>query len=146
MKAPIFVLFAASALAACSDEAPEKKDAQLPVGTRITDNGVVEAPPIGSAPTIPTATGVGTAFGLTTQQLQDADLLDGANAKLGEVERVTTDAQKNVNGLVVEIEAEPDREVLLPLTGLEPVAVGDHWHLRAQNLTREQLLTLPKVQ
>lgn len=146
MKASIFVLLAAATLAACSDDKPDKKDAQLPVGTRITDNGVVEAPPKGSAPTIPTATGVGTAFGLSTKQLEDADLLDAANAKLGEVERVTVDAQKNVNGLVIEIDADPDREVLLPLTGLEPVAVGDHWHLRAKTLTREQLLTLPKVQ
>lgn len=146
MKAPLFVLAAASALAGCSDRDSTENQVALPVGTQIADNGVVEAPPTGSAPTIPTASGPGTAFGMTKEQLEDADLLGAGNAKLGEVGRVTTDAQGSVNGLVVEIDSEPDdREVLLPLKGIEPVAVGDQWHLRAPALTREQLLTLPEV-
>ena len=146
MKAPLFVLVAASALAGCSDNDSTANQVALPVGTQIADNGVVEAPPTGSAPTIPTASGAGTAFGMTREQLEDADLLGAGNAKLGEVDRVTTDAQGSVNGLVVEIDSEPeDREVLLPLKGIEPVAVGNKWHLRASALTREQLLTLPEV-
>jgi hypothetical protein len=145
MKAPFFVLIAASALAACSNDTPETNQVALPVGTQIADNGVVAAPPQGSEPNIPVATGIGTAFGLTRQQLEDAELLGANNAELAEVERATTDAQGNVNGLVVEIDAEPDRTVLLPLKGLEPVAVNGQWHLRAKTLTREQLLTLPEV-
>jgi hypothetical protein len=147
MKAPLFVLFAASALAACSDDQPETNQTGLPVGTQIADNGVVQAPPTGSRPTIPTATGLGTAFGMTREQLEDAELLGAGNARLAEVERATTDAQGNVNGVVVEIDAEPeDRQVLLPLKGLEPVAVGNQWHLRARTLTRERLLTFPQVE
>ncbi|MFZ3482604.1 hypothetical protein [Sphingomonas sp. 3-13AW] len=146
MKAPLFVLMAASALAACADDSPEKNQVALPVGTQIADNGVVQAPPSGSAPTIPAATGRGTAFGLTTEQLEDADLYGAGNVKIAEIERVTTDAQGNVNGVVVEIDAEPeDREVLLPLTGLEPVAIAGVWHLRGNELTRERLLALPEV-
>lgn len=69
MKAPLFVLAAASALAGCSDRDSTENQVALPVGTQIADNGVVEAPPTGSAPTIPTASGPGTAFGMTKEQL-----------------------------------------------------------------------------
>ena len=145
MKAPLFVLVAVSALAACTDDSPDTNQVALPVGTQIAENGVVAAPPSGSRPNIPVATGLGTAFGLTKAQLEDARLYGAGNAELAEVERATVDAQGNVNGLVVEIDAEPDRTVLVPLTGLEPVSINGQWHLRGNALTREQLLTYPEV-
>lgn len=145
MKAPLFVLAAALALPACSDDSPEENQIALPVGTQIAENGVVVAPASGTKPNIPVASGAGTAFGLTRQQLEDARLLGAGNADLAEVDHVTTDAQGNVNALVVEIEAQPDRDVLVPLKGLEPVAINGQWHLRANTLTREQLLTYPEV-
>ena len=130
-------------LSACSDDdAP-----QVPAGAEIADNGTMTLPDnAASMPAAPTASGPGTAFGLTRQQLEDADLVDAANATLGEVERVETDAQGNVNGLVVETEGSgPDRKVLVPLDGLSAVAMGDDWNLRAPDLTRERMIAMPEI-
>lgn len=121
---------------------------QVPADTEIAENGVAVAPPAAMTGDrkAPTATGKGTAFGLTSDQLDDTELVDAAGAKLGEVETVETDAQGNTNALIVEIEGvSPDRRVRLPLTGLAAVANGDDWNLRSPDLTRERLIAMPEV-
>lgn len=132
-------------LSACGgDDSAE----QVPAGTEIADNGVAVAPPATMTDNrvAPTATGAGTAFGLTGDQLDDADLVNATGARLGEVETVETDAQGNANALIVEIEGvSPDRRVRLPLTGLTAVANGDDWNLRSPDLTRERLVAMPDV-
>jgi hypothetical protein len=134
------MLVAPLVLAACS---PEKPDA--PAGAEIAANGAVSVP-AATPPALPSATGPGTAFGLTTRQIDDADLVDASGAKLGEVERVVTDPAGAITALVVELEdTKPDRFVQLPITGLTAVADGNDWNVRT-TATRDQLVAMPSVQ
>lgn len=128
-------------VAACSDNAPE-----APAGTEVAANGAVTAPPPMATPAaVPSASGPGTAFGLTTRQLEDADLIDATGRDLGDVERVETDASGEVVAVIVEVDdTSPDRYVRMPITRLTAVADGDDWDLRAAT-TREELMALPQV-
>ncbi|ODP37721.1 PRC-barrel domain-containing protein [Sphingomonas turrisvirgatae] len=133
------LLVAPIVLAACSQEAP-----QAPAGTEIAANGAVSVP-TAAPPTLPGATGAGTAFGLTTRQIEDADLVDASGAKLGEVERVVANPSGAITALVVELDdTNPDRFVQLPITGLTAVADGEDWNLRTA-ASREQLVAMPAV-
>lgn len=126
-------------LAACSQEAP-----QAPAGAEIAANGAVSVP-AATPPALPSATGPGTAFGLTTRQIEDADLVDASGAALGNVERVVTDASGTITALVVELDdTDPDRLVQLPVTGLTAIADGEDWNLRT-TATRDQLVAMPAV-
>ncbi|MEG3182053.1 hypothetical protein [Sphingomonas sp. LT1P40] len=128
-------------VAACSDDTP-----QAPAGTEVTANGAISAPAPAKTPAaLPSATGPGTAFGLTTRQIEDADLIDSSGKDLGDVERVETDASGNIVGVIVEVDdTNPDRLVRLPLTRLTAASDGDDWDLRAAT-TRDELIALPQV-
>ncbi|HSX57613.1 MAG TPA: hypothetical protein VLG14_20100 [Sphingomonas sp.] len=128
--------------AGCSDDPPK-----APAGTEVTANGAISAPaPTVTASTLPAASGPGTAFGLTTKQIEDADLVDTAGQDLGDVHRVETDASGNIDAVIVEIaDTDPDRFVRLPLTRLTAVADGDDWNLRAAT-SRAELIALPQVE
>ncbi len=130
----------ALALAACSGEGEETAD--IPAGTAIADNGVVVVDQNNAVgPTEPDASGAGTAFGLTGDQIEDAMLVDASGMPIADVEGVSTDAQGQVNALVVEVVDGPDgQEVRVPLTGLSRIAAGDHWNIRTATLTRAKLL------
>lgn len=85
------------------------------------------------------------ALGLTEAQLRDADLIDSNGVDLGDVNYVERASDGAITGLVVEIDdTNPDRLVLLPLEGLEPVRSGDDVDLRT-SATRENLMALPEV-
>lgn len=126
---------------ACSDDTP-----QVPSGTEVAANGAVSAPPAVATPVaLPSASGPGTAFGLTTKQLEDADLVDNVGRDLGDVERVETDASGNITGMIIEIDdTDPNRFIRLPLARLTAVADGDDWDLRAAT-TRDELMALPQI-
>ncbi|GAA0734445.1 PRC-barrel domain-containing protein [Sphingomonas japonica] len=123
--------------AACSDGPP------APDGTEIVRNGVVMAEDAATASDVAdaTATGPGTAFGLTADQIDDAELVDGSDAELGEIEHLLIGADGAVVGLIAEI-GETDRDVQVPLTGLRAVKRGGDWDL-VTTMTAEQLLALP---
>jgi hypothetical protein len=141
MKHALIPVGLLAALAACSEEAP-----QVPAGTEIAANGAATVPPPQPTPAVlPTATGPGTAFGLSTNQLEDAELVDTSGAELGEVEWVENDPQGNVTGVIVELDGtKPDRLVRVPIMGLTAVADDKEWRLRT-NATKEQLVALPAV-
>lgn len=128
--------------AACSDRPPE-----APAGTEVTANGAISAPaPTVAATNLPAASGPGTAFGLTTKQIEDADLVDVAGNDLGDIHRVETDASGNIDAVVIEIaDTDPDRFVRLPLARLTAVADGEAWNLRAAT-SRAELIELPQVE
>ncbi|MFL9840557.1 PRC-barrel domain-containing protein [Sphingomonas sp. ST-64] len=130
------------AAAACSDATPEP-----PPGTEIAANGIASASqPIGTPRALPTASGPGTAFGLTRQQLEDAELVDTVGREVGEVERVETDASGDVTAAIVEVaDTDPDRLVRLPITRLTAVANGDGWDLRAMT-SRAELIAMPQME
>ena len=129
-------------VAACSDKPPE-----APAGTEVTANGAISAPaPTVAASNLPKASGPGTAFGLTTRQIEDADLVDVAGRDLGDIHRVETDASGNIDAVIVEIaDTDPDRFVRLPLPRITAVADGDDWNLRAAT-SRAELIALPQVE
>ena len=129
-------------VAACSDN-PSKP----PAGTEVTANGAISAPaPTLTASNLSPASGPGTAFGLTTKQIEDAGLVDVTGKHLGDVHRVETDASGNIDAVIVEIaDTDPDRFIRLPLTRLTAVADGDDWNLRAAT-SRAELIELPQVE
>lgn len=129
-------------LAACSDDPPK-----APAGTEVTTNGAISAPaPVLTPEALPSASGPGTAFGLTTRQIEDADLVDVTGKDLGDIERVETDASGNIVEVIVEIDGtDPRRFVRLPLTRLTAVADGDDWNLRAAT-SRDELIALPQAE
>lgn len=129
-------------LAACSEKPPE-----APAGTEVTANGAISAPAPALTPkALPSASGPGTAFGLTIRQIEEADLVDARGADLGDVHRAETDASGNIVDVVIEIaDTDPDRFVRLPLTRLTAVADGDEWDLRAAT-SRDELIALPQVE
>jgi len=132
----------ALAVTACSDATPEP-----PSGAEVTANGMASAPaPTQMPQALPTASGPGTAFGLTRQQLEDANLVDTVGRELGEVERIETDASGEVTAAIVEVaDTDPDRLVRLPVARLTAVANGDGWDLRAMT-GREELIAMPQME
>ncbi|WP_447727141.1 PRC-barrel domain-containing protein [Sphingomonas koreensis] len=138
----LFTVLPLALAAACSDDPPK-----APAGTEVTPNGAIAAPaPTVTAANLPSASGPGTAFGLTTKQIEDADLVDVTGKDLGDIHRVETDASGNIDAVIVEIDGtDPERFVWLPLTRLTAVADGDDWNLRAAT-SRAELIALPQVE
>ncbi|QDX26696.1 hypothetical protein FPZ54_12200 [Sphingomonas suaedae] len=132
----------ALAVTACSEATPEP-----PPGAEVAANGVASVPgPTRTPQALPTASGPGTAFGLTRQQLEDAHLVDTVGRELGEVERIETDASGEVTAAIVEVaDTDPDRLVRLPITRLTAVANGAGWDLRAMT-SREELIAMPQME
>lgn len=95
-------------LAAC-DSAPEP---QADVAVTPVEQPTANIPPaaVDAAPA---------ALGLSEAQLLDADLIAADGTDLGDIEQVRRNAAGEVDGLIVEIEnSDPDRFVIVPLTGL----------------------------
>ena len=64
-------------------------------------------------------------LGMTTVQLEDADVVSADGTDLGDVERVVIDATGQVTGLAVHVDGAADGEfVLLPIAGLTTRADG----------------------
>jgi len=94
----------------------------------------------------PDAKGPGTALGLTQLQLEQAQLLDPAGARLGEVEKVELDGQGYVRALRIQLDDSIaiGRVVRIGLDGLAPVRGGGRWNLRTTT-PRDRLGALPPV-
>lgn len=82
----------------------------------------------------------------TVGQIEDADVIDSANRKAGEVEHVLLDAAGKPTAIVIEIDRMgPDKKVVVALADVtvapEPGDPDDHI-VRAK-LTKDQLAALP---
>lgn len=83
------------------------------------------------------------ALGLTERQLLDADLVTATGVELGDVEQVRRDSAGAVTGFLVEIEdSDPDRFVVVPMTGLTVRTTGDDRDLQT-SMTAQDLAKLP---
>lgn len=83
------------------------------------------------------------ALGLTEAQLIDAEIVDSADAEIGDVERVMRDSGGTADRLLIEIEdSNPDRYVVVPIEGMTTVVRGDDTDLRAP-MTRAQVEAMP---
>lgn len=83
-------------------------------------------------------TGAGTALGMNTAQLESANVVSADGTKLGEVDRVVTDANGNVTGMVVSLEGAGDRRVMVQTD--QVTARGNDVQT---TMTAEQLAALP---
>ncbi|WP_208866839.1 PRC-barrel domain-containing protein [Caulobacter radicis] len=82
----------------------------------------------------------------TVGQIEDADVIDSANRKAGEVEHVLLDAAGKPTAVVIEIDrVGPDKKVVVALADVsvapEPGDPNDH--LVRTKLTKDQLANLP---
>ncbi|VXC87475.1 PRC-barrel domain containing protein [Sphingomonas sp. AX6] len=130
---------AALLVTACNNDEPTPPPAndmatQASMGTTPGDTNMMVAAPVDAV-----------AFGLTEQQLLDADFKDWRGDDLGDVEALERDTGGTVTHLIVEIEeTDPDRYVRVPVDGLQRVADGDDWDVRGQ-YTHDQLMALPQI-
>lgn len=115
------------------------------------EDDVAMAPAPGAAPVaVPeqvaeAATGAAAlAFGMTREQLEDADLRSLDNTDLGDVETLVLDANGTLTHVVVELEGAGDRKKVVPLDqlGVGAQVDGSSKDLTT-NLTAAQLAALP---
>ncbi len=136
-----YALIAASAavlmLAACGDNR--------------TDD-VVQAPAPGAQPQQVTETradaataDAALAFGMSRQQLEDADLLSAANTDLGDVESLVLDASGKLTHVVIELEGPGDVKVQVPVDQVRGLARNNSADKDlTTDLTAQQLAALPR--
>ncbi|WP_374390073.1 hypothetical protein [Brevundimonas sp.] len=82
------------------------------------------------------------AFGMTREQMEDADLLSAQNTDLGDVETLVLDPQGRLTHVVIDLEGPGDLEVLVPVGDLSSVDRNGERDLTTQ-LTLAQLQALP---
>jgi len=118
-------------------------------GSDTTDD-VVQAPTPGAQPVEVSetradaaTTRAALAFGMTSDELEDADLLSSENTKLGEVESLVLDAASQLQSVVVDLEGPGDIEVLVPVGQLTSITRGDDKDL-VTTLTAAELQALPR--
>lgn len=83
----------------------------------------------------------------TVGQIEDADVVDSANRKAGEVEHVLLDAAGKPTAVVIEVDRMGlDRKVVVALVDITvaPEQGDPDDHIVRTKLTREQLLALPE--
>lgn len=124
--------FSFSLLSACGDTEAERQ------ADRVEDQ--VETQAEASAAAAGTAVA---ALGLTEAQLLDADLVDATGKDLGDVEQIRRSADRAVESFLVEVEdSDPDRYVLVPLTGLTTRVDGDDTDLQT-SMTAADIAAMP---
>jgi len=125
------------AAAACSDD---------------TDDDVVQ-PPAPGAPAEPVTeeraqtaqTSAALAFGMTREQLEDADLMSAEMTDLGDVETLVLDSSGRLTHVVIELEGAGDRKVALPIAEVSSIA-RNNGSLKdlSTTLTAAQLAAMPQ--
>ncbi|MDQ1152884.1 hypothetical protein [Brevundimonas sp. SORGH_AS_0993] len=113
------------------------------------DEDVVQSPSPGAAPVVlpdpqadTAATSAALAFGMTRDQLEDADIVSHANVDLGDVETLVLDASGALTHLVVELKRPGEVKVLVPVADVAPIDRNGEKDL-VTSLTPGQLQALP---
>jgi hypothetical protein len=114
------------------------------------DDDVVQAPAAGVAPepvsevradTAMTSAAIG--FGMTRDQLEDADLISSTRTDLGDVETLVLDAAGTLTHVVVDLEG-PGGDVAIPVADLRSLAQDNGAMVDlTTDLTAAQLSALP---
>ncbi|MFZ4166548.1 hypothetical protein [Brevundimonas sp. NPDC058933] len=120
-------------------------------GDNRTDD-VVQAPAPGAQPAEVTETraeaataDAALAFGMSRQQLEDADLLSAANTDLGDVESLVLDASGKLTHVVIELEGPGDVKVQVPVDQVRGLARNNGADKDlTTDLTAQQLAALPR--
>lgn len=121
--------------AACSDREEDVAIAPAPGAEPVAATEQVAEAATGAA---------ALAFGMTREQLEDADLLSLENTDLGNVETLVLDADGTLTHVVVELEGPGDLRKIVPLANL---GVGEQVDGSSKDLTTDlsaaQLTALP---
>ncbi|WP_333611258.1 hypothetical protein [Brevundimonas bullata] len=120
-------------------------------GDNRTDD-VVQAPASGAQPAPVTenradlaTTNAALAFGMSRQQLEDADLIAADNTDLGDVEVLVLDASGKLTHLVVELDGPGDVKVQVPVDQVRSLARNNGADKDlTTDLTAQQLAALPR--
>lgn len=123
----------ACGLAACESEAERQADA---AEDRIEQQADASAAAAGNAIAL---------FDMTEADLLDADLVAADGTDLGDIEQVRRGPEGAVVGLLVELDGNPDRYVVVPTDGLSPRADGDDTDVQTA-MTLTELQALPEAQ
>jgi hypothetical protein len=132
--APILALSLGLGLAACGDNSTDDV-VQIPAPG-------AEAAPVTQARADTATTQTAVALGMTSAQLEDADLLSAQRTKLGEVERLVLDANNTVTHLVIDVEGPAD-DVLIPLSQVTSITIDGDTDLQTA-LTAAEVAALPR--
>lgn len=114
-------------VAACSDRDDDAVQAPVSLPDRQADGAAADA---------------AVAFGMTRDQLEDADVVSRANADLGDVETLVLDASGALTHLVVQLNGPGGMKVLVPVADLAPIDRNGDKDL-VTDLTPGQLQALP---
>lgn len=115
------------------------------------EDDVVQAPAPGAAP-VPVeetradvaASSAAFAYGMTRDQLEDADVLSRQNTDLGDVETLVLGPQGDLTHVVVELEGAGDVQVVVPRDQLTSIAQDNGRSIDlVTDLTAAQLRALP---
>lgn len=130
---PLAAVLSLGLVAACSDREDDVVQQPAP-------NAAPE--PVSETRADAATTSVAVAFGMTRDQLEDADLVSTDNTDLGDVETLVLDPQGRLTHVVVELEGPGDLKVLVPAGDLSSVERAGERNL-STNLTLAQLQALP---
>lgn len=140
LRKTLMISIAASGLlaaAACSDN---------------TDDDVVQPPapgaaaePVSEQRAQTAQTSAALAFGMTSEQLEDADLMSAEMTDLGDVETLVLDGSGRLTHVVIELEGAGDRKVALPIADVSSIA-RNNGALKdlSTTLTAAQLAAMPQ--
>ncbi len=140
LRKTLMISIAASGLlaaAACSDN---------------TDDDVVQPPapgaaaePVSEQRAQTAQTSAALAFGMTREQLEDADLMSAEMTDLGDVETLVLDGSGRLTHVVIELEGAGDRKVALPIADVSSIA-RNNGALKdlSTTLTAAQLAAMPQ--
>jgi hypothetical protein len=140
LRKTLIISIAASGLlagAACSDN---------------TDDDVVQPPapgaaaePVSEQRAQTAQTSAALAFGMTREQLEDADLMSAEMTDLGDVETLVLDGSGRLTHVVIELEGAGDRKVALPIADVSSIA-RNNGALKdlSTTLTAAQLAAMPQ--
>lgn len=121
--------------AACSDREEDVAIAPAPGAEPVAATEQVAEAATGAA---------AVAFGMTREQLEDADLMSLDNTDLGDVETLVLDADGTLTHVVIELEGPGDLHKIVPLANL---GVGEQVDGSSKDLTTDlsaaQLTALP---
>lgn len=85
------------------------------------------------------------AFGMSRQQLEDADLISADNTDLGDVEVLVLDASGKLTHIVVELDGSGDVKVQVPVDQVRSLARNNGADKDlTTDLTAQQLAALPR--
>lgn len=116
------------------------------------EDDVVQAPSPGAQPVPVTENRAEVAtnaaaldYGMTRDQLEDADVLSPQNTDLGDVETLVLDAQGALTHVVVELDGPEDIQVMVPKDQLTSIAQNNASSMDlVTQLTSAQLQALPR--